>query len=254
MNVDHVDLIQLHNLVEEDEWEVAHGPNGAVEALARARDEGLARFIGVTGHGTRIAHMHLASLDRFPFDSVLLPFNHSSLLDPGYEADVRMLLERCAEQQVAVQTIKSIARRRWPDDATEPRHSWYQPLRDEARDLRGPCGSCSRTRSCSSTPAATPRCCQRSSRRPPDRSIARTTRSSSADEERFGITPLFDGDALERIWDGGQPEPQSRTPVRRLVRSARCRSPTLSIGEPRSSTCAGRCRGTGTAAETRRPG
>ena len=98
MDVDHVDLIQLHNLVEPDEWEVAHGPGGAVEALARARDEGLARHIGVTGHGTRIARMHLASLERFPFDSVLLQYNRSSLHDPGYEADLRALLERCAER------------------------------------------------------------------------------------------------------------------------------------------------------------
>ena len=73
MGVDRVDLVQLHNLVEPDEWDVAHGPGGAVEALAVARDEGLVRFIGVTGHGVRIAGMHLRSLDRFPFDSVLLP-------------------------------------------------------------------------------------------------------------------------------------------------------------------------------------
>ena len=71
MGVDHVDLVQLHNLVEPDEWEQAHGPGGAVEALARARDEGLTRFIGVTGHGLRIAGMHLRSLERFDFDSVL---------------------------------------------------------------------------------------------------------------------------------------------------------------------------------------
>ena len=73
MAVDHVDLVQLHNLVEPDEWDVAHGPGGAVEALARARDEGLVRHIGVTGHGLRIAEMHLRSLDRFPFDSRAVP-------------------------------------------------------------------------------------------------------------------------------------------------------------------------------------
>ena len=82
MDVDHVDLIQLHNLVEPEEWEVAHGPGGAVEALARARDEGLVRHIGVTGHGLRIAGMHLRSLERFPFDSVLFPYNPTLLDDP----------------------------------------------------------------------------------------------------------------------------------------------------------------------------
>ncbi|HEY4331809.1 MAG TPA: aldo/keto reductase, partial [Ilumatobacteraceae bacterium] len=75
MGVDSVDLVQLHNLVEPDEWETAHGAGGAVEALAAARDEGLVRFIGVTGHGTRIADMHLRSLAEFEFDSVLLPYN-----------------------------------------------------------------------------------------------------------------------------------------------------------------------------------
>src|SRR5438045_2857415 len=75
LGVDRVDLIQLHNLVEEGDWEQAHAPGGAVEALARARDEGLTRFIGVTGHGTRIPGMHFRSLERFDFDSVLFPYN-----------------------------------------------------------------------------------------------------------------------------------------------------------------------------------
>jgi aryl-alcohol dehydrogenase-like predicted oxidoreductase len=77
LGVDHVDLIQLHNLVEPDEWQVAFSPGGAVEALGRARDEGLTRFIGVTGHGLRIAGMHRRSLEHFDFDSVLLPFNYA---------------------------------------------------------------------------------------------------------------------------------------------------------------------------------
>ena len=105
LGTDHVDLIQLHNLVEEDEWAVAHGPGGAVEALVQARAEGLCRFIGVTGHGLRIPHMHSRSLERFDFDSVLFPYNHSLLADPGYRADVEALLERCAD-----------ARGRRPDD------------------------------------------------------------------------------------------------------------------------------------------
>ena len=130
LQVDHVDLIQLHNLVEEDEWEVAHAPGGAVEALAAARDEGLVRHVGVTGHGDRIAGMHLRSLERFPFDSVLLPYSFVAVQDEAYRADVEALLRLCAEQQVAVQTIKSIARRRWPEDHDGPRFSWYEPIGD----------------------------------------------------------------------------------------------------------------------------
>lgn len=129
MGVEQIDLIQLHNLVEPDEWEVAHAPGGVVEALSKARDEGLVRFIGVTGHGTRIPSMHLRSLERFPFDSVLFPYNHTMLTIDSYAADVHALLERCAGDGVAVQTIKAVARRRWAEDRTGKR-SWYEPLDD----------------------------------------------------------------------------------------------------------------------------
>jgi aryl-alcohol dehydrogenase-like predicted oxidoreductase len=128
MGVDHVDLIQLHNLVEEDEWQTAHAPGGALEALVQARDEGLTRFIGVTGHGLRIAAMHARSLERFDYDSVLLPYNFVQLEDAQYRADVEHLLGVCAERRVAVQAIKAAARRRWQDESTETRLSWYEPL------------------------------------------------------------------------------------------------------------------------------
>jgi len=136
LGVDQVALIQMHNLVEPDEWEVAHGRGGALDALIRARDEGLIRFIGVTGHGLRIPAMHIRSLARFDYDSVLLPFNFSLLQDDGYRADVDRLLAVCAERGVAVQTIKSLARRRWPSDDEGPRFSWYEPLTDPAAVAR----------------------------------------------------------------------------------------------------------------------
>jgi aryl-alcohol dehydrogenase-like predicted oxidoreductase len=137
LGVDQVDLIQLHNLVEPDEWETAHAPGGAVEALARARDEGLVRFVGVTGHGTRIAGMHRQSLERFDFDSVLLPYNFMMLRNPDYRSSVEELLEVCAQRQVAVQTIKSIARRRWSPDSSQPHFAWYEPLPEGEALARG---------------------------------------------------------------------------------------------------------------------
>ncbi len=129
MGVDSVDLIQLHNLVDPDEWETAFAPGGAVAALARARDEGLARAVGVTGHGVPIARMHLRSLERFDFASVLLPINFAMMANPTYRSDVDRLLDVCAARSVAVQTIKSIARGAWADGNTS-RFSWYDPLTD----------------------------------------------------------------------------------------------------------------------------
>lgn len=132
LRVDRVDLLQLHNLVKEEEWEQALGPDGALRACLEARDEGLVRFLGVTGHGTRVAAMHLRSLERFDFDSVLLPMNPSLLRDPTYAADFERLLATCAARGVAVQTIKSIARRRWPEGARPTHETWYEPLSEPA--------------------------------------------------------------------------------------------------------------------------
>lgn len=129
LGVDRVDLIQLHNLVDEAEWEIALGPGGALEALVEARAQGLLRFLGVTGHGTRVAAMHRRSLARFPFDSILLPCNHTMLSQPAYAADFEALVALCGERGVAVQTIKSVARRRWQEEGGR-RFSWYEPLRD----------------------------------------------------------------------------------------------------------------------------
>jgi len=129
LGVDHVDLIQMHNLVEEDEWQTALGSGGALEALVEARAQGLVRFIGVTGHGTRVAAMHLRSLDRFPFDSVLAPYNFSMMAQADYAQDFEALYRHCQTRGVALQTIKSIARRRWRDGDTDKHYSWYMPIK-----------------------------------------------------------------------------------------------------------------------------
>jgi aryl-alcohol dehydrogenase-like predicted oxidoreductase len=129
LGVDRVDLIQLHNLVDRGEWEIALGPGGALEAAVAARDEGLVRFIGVTGHGLDVAERHLQSLEEFPFDSVLLPYNYALQQDERYADAFDALLGVCAERGVAVQTIKSLSKGRWQ---SEDHHSapWYEPLTD----------------------------------------------------------------------------------------------------------------------------
>lgn len=129
LRTDHVDLWQLHNLVDEREWEVAMGPGGALEAAIEARDEGLVRFIGVTGHGVEVAARHSASLDRFPFDSVLLPYSYVMMQNPRYAADFEALARQCTEGGVAMQTIKAITRRPW-GPRPQDRATWYQPLED----------------------------------------------------------------------------------------------------------------------------
>ncbi len=130
LRVDHVDLIQLHNLAEPDEWDVAMGPDGALRAAIEAREEGLVRFIGVTGHGLGIARMHLRSLERFDFDSVLLPYNYVLMQNPQYAADFEELVALCQQRNVAVQTIKSITRAPW-GDRPHTAATWYEPFQDQ---------------------------------------------------------------------------------------------------------------------------
>ena len=130
LNVDSVDLIQLHHLVDPEEWEAALGPGGALEAAVAARDEGLVRHIGITGHGWTVAAMHRRALERFDFDSVLLPYSYTMMQNEQYRADFEALYALCMERNVAVQTIKSIVHTPW-DHAPHTRATWYKPLEDE---------------------------------------------------------------------------------------------------------------------------
>jgi aryl-alcohol dehydrogenase-like predicted oxidoreductase len=129
LGVDQVDLLQLHNLVDVIEWETALREGGALEAAVEARDEGLVRFIGVTGHGLSVAAMHRRSLERFAFDSVLLPYNIVQLRDRVYAEQFEALAHVCAERGVAMQTIKSVALAPW-DGRPQTASTWYEPLTD----------------------------------------------------------------------------------------------------------------------------
>jgi aryl-alcohol dehydrogenase-like predicted oxidoreductase len=131
LGVDHVDLLQLHNLVDVIDWEFALREGGALEAAVEARDEGLVRYIGVTGHGLTVARMHLRSLERFPFDSVLLPYSYVQMQDETYAADFEALAAVCAERGVAVQTIKAITLAPW-NGRDQTASTWYEPLREQA--------------------------------------------------------------------------------------------------------------------------
>ncbi|GAK55236.1 aldo/keto reductase [Candidatus Vecturithrix granuli] len=133
LRVDSVDLWQMHVLVKPEEWEIAMGPGGALEAFLEAREQGLTRFLGVTGHGLTAPAMHLRSLERFDFDSVLFPYNYVLMQNPQYAADVEKLLKVCQEKQVAVQTIKSLTRGPW-GEKEQTRATWYEPLEDQ-RDI-----------------------------------------------------------------------------------------------------------------------
>ena len=201
LRVDHVDLIQLHNLVDEREWETALGPGGALEALVEARERGQVRFIGVTGHGTRAPEMHRRSLERFPFDSVLVPYNFTMFGNADYASDLEALLALCRARGVAVQTIKSVARRRWPEarqSEGQRRFSWYEPLTDPdaiARAVQFVLGRPGLFLNSSSDATLLPHILEAASR------PARLPSSAAlaGDVARYAIEPLFVRDVAEGL-------------------------------------------------------
>jgi aryl-alcohol dehydrogenase-like predicted oxidoreductase len=130
LRTDQIDLIQLHNLVDEDEWQTAFSAGGALEGVVKAKEDGLVRFIGVTGHGVTVAAQHLRSLEEYPFDSVLLPYNFPMSRNERYIAEFEQLVAVCLERGVAIQTIKSITRAPWGDH-TPTANTWYEPLTDQ---------------------------------------------------------------------------------------------------------------------------
>ena len=133
MGIDYVDLWQLHNLVDPIEWDTALSPGGAIDAAIDAKKQGLIRAVGVTGHGTQIAATHRRSLERFDFDSVLLPYNYITMQNSYYAENFNALLSTCQQRNVAVQTIKSIAYKPWM--GREHTHgTWYEPL-EEQQDI-----------------------------------------------------------------------------------------------------------------------
>ena len=130
LQTDHVDLFQMHILVDEQEWQTAFGPAGAMEFFRDAQSEGTARFLGVTGHGLSVARMHMRSLEQHDFDSVLLPWNYTMAQNPSYRGEFLQLREYCRERGIAMQTIKSVAKGPLGDQE-RPRDVWYDPLEDQ---------------------------------------------------------------------------------------------------------------------------
>ncbi|MDA3816236.1 MAG: aldo/keto reductase [Prolixibacteraceae bacterium] len=130
LKTDHLDLWQMHLLADPTEWETAMNEGGALEAFVEARDEGLVSYLGVTGHGVSIPDMHLKSIEKFDFDSVLLPYNFTMMQNEQYAAGFNQLLNECKKRNIAVQTIKAIAKGQNTGN-TNPHNVWYSPLTDD---------------------------------------------------------------------------------------------------------------------------
>jgi aryl-alcohol dehydrogenase-like predicted oxidoreductase len=127
-----LDLIQHHAVGDLDDLDRVTGSGGALEGTLRARDEGLVRAVGITGHGMRAPAVHHEALRRYPFDTVITPFNYRLAQDARYARDFEALLEAATERDVGVRTIKTIARNLWPTTEAATYATWYQPMDEQA--------------------------------------------------------------------------------------------------------------------------
>jgi aryl-alcohol dehydrogenase-like predicted oxidoreductase len=133
LETDRIDLIQVHAVGDPEELELITRPGGSLEAVVRAREEGLAAAIGITGHGHQAPATHLEALRRFPFDTVLTPLNWVLAQDPAYVADYQALVAAVQAQDAGLMIIKAASRRNWPERATHAYATWYEPFDDQER-------------------------------------------------------------------------------------------------------------------------
>ena len=131
LQTDHVDLIQLHSLTHPDDWKTCFSANGALQALIEFKKQGLAKFIGITGHGWTAPAMHRWSLEKFDFDSILMPWSYFASNFRGYDKEFDKTVRVCEKRNIAIQTIKGIARGPWAAGISPNRTTWYQPFEDE---------------------------------------------------------------------------------------------------------------------------
>ncbi len=134
LQVDFVDLIQLHAVGDLDDLDRATRSGGSLEAAVEAREEGLVGAVGITGHGHEAPATHLEALRRYPFDTVMTPWNYVLSTDEGYLRDFEALVEEIRRQDAGLMTIKTVSRRNWPEgDPLEGqrRATWYEPFEEQ---------------------------------------------------------------------------------------------------------------------------
>ena len=134
LQVDSVDLIQLHAVCDLEDLDRATRDVGSLAAAVDAREEGLAGAVGITGHGHDAPATHLEALQRYPFDTVLTPWNFILSKNDAYRRDFEALVEEIKRQDAGLMTIKTISRRNWPDgNPLEGQRyaTWYEPFEEQ---------------------------------------------------------------------------------------------------------------------------
>jgi aryl-alcohol dehydrogenase-like predicted oxidoreductase len=130
LQVDNVDLLQLHAVNNISELDKATAKGGALEAAIEAKEQGLIRAIGITGHSHSAPSTHREALRRYPFETVLTPLNYLLYSNEEYRRDYEELVGEVERQDTGLMIIKAIARNLWREG--EQRYAtWYEPFEQQ---------------------------------------------------------------------------------------------------------------------------
>jgi predicted aldo/keto reductase-like oxidoreductase len=121
------DLYQCHAITTMEELDSVTMKGGALEAFVQARQEGLTKFIGITGHGVNAPQIYLEALRRFDFDSILFPLNFVQMANPEYRKYAEELIATCRAKDVGTMVIKTITKAPW-GDRQHTATTWYEPF------------------------------------------------------------------------------------------------------------------------------
>lgn len=130
LRVEHCDLFQFHGVNDLETLNAVLGPGGALEAILEAREQGLLKYIGITGHRPSV---QVEALNRFPFDTVLFPLNRILAARRNDYSDFSILLDQAKQKDVGILSIKVITKRPWPGPSHVYR-TWYEPF-DSQEDI-----------------------------------------------------------------------------------------------------------------------
>jgi len=121
------DLYQCHAITTMEELDAVTMKGGALEAFVEARQRGLIKFIGITGHGANAPQIYLEALRRFDFDSILFPLNFIQMGNPDYRKSAEALIAECKTKEVGTMVIKTITKAPW-GERQHTATTWYEPF------------------------------------------------------------------------------------------------------------------------------
>jgi predicted aldo/keto reductase-like oxidoreductase len=132
LQTDQVDLIQLHAVTSYEELNAVTAKGGALEAAIWAKEQGMVKHIGITGHGHIAPAVHLEALRRFPFETVLTPLNFILYENLEYRRIFHELVEEASRQNTGLMVIKAVAKGEWAEGAEKKYSTWYEPFDEQS--------------------------------------------------------------------------------------------------------------------------